>query len=205
MPPTTSDNIVGDVYIEVARLYIKNRTGPWTAPLINTVGFPSLRSVTDSWKSLVDSKSSGDGIPRDSPESVKSGYEAQKRIKEQILSDDTGVFETLASSWGQLTVAAQKTFSRGVVRPSSSSIFDLPFLDPRYCSDPIDCEIMVLGLRLKMRLIQTEAMRELMPQPYLLFNTTDHDALMEEVHKGLVTERHPSGTPAMMPLDMGEL
>ncbi|KAJ4318593.1 hypothetical protein N0V84_006758 [Fusarium piperis] len=165
---------------------------PWTAPLINTVAFPSLQS------------SSGEAVPGDAPRSVKIGYEAQKQVlQEQVLSNDMGIFETMANSWGQLTVAAQKTFSRGTVRPSTSSIFDPPLLDPRYCSDPIDCEVIVLGLQLNMKLIETKAMKELMPQPYTAFNTTDHDKLMREVLRGLTTERHPSGTVAMMPLDMG--
>ncbi|KAJ4192028.1 hypothetical protein NW755_004163 [Fusarium falciforme] len=75
----------------------------------------------------------------------------------------------MANSWGQLTVAAQKTFSRGTVRPSTSSTFDPPLLDPRYCSDPIDCEIIVLGLQLNRKLLETKAMKELMPQPYTAF------------------------------------
>ncbi|RSL50154.1 hypothetical protein CEP53_008892 [Fusarium sp. AF-6] len=186
-----SDSIIGEVHDQVSRMYFNNRTGPWTAPLINT-------------KDFVDDKSSGEAIPDDAPQSVKIGYEAQKEIlREQVLSNDMGIFETMANSWGQLTVAAQKTFSRGTVRPSTSSIFDPPLLDPRYCSDPIDCEIIVLGLQLNMKLIETKAMKELMPQPYTAFNTTDHDKLMREVLRGLTTERHPSGTVAMMPRDMG--
>ncbi|WAO92729.1 Hypothetical protein NCS54_01024900 [Fusarium falciforme] len=155
-------------------------------------------------KDFVDDKSSGEAVPEDAPPSVKIGYELQKEVlREQVLSNDMGIFETMANSWGQLTVAAQKSFSRGTVRPSTSSIFDPPLLDPRYCSDPIDCEIIVLGLQLNMKLLETKAMKELMPQPYTAFNTTDHDKLMREVLKGLTTERHPSGTVAMMPRDMG--
>ncbi|KAH7202122.1 hypothetical protein DER44DRAFT_842185 [Fusarium oxysporum] len=141
-----SNEIADGVYDEAAEEYIRNRT----APLINTIAFPSLRSATDDWKQFMN-KSSGDGIPSNTPNS------------------------------GQLTVAAQKTFSRVTVRPSSSSIFDLPKLDPRYCSDPIDCEIIVLGLQMNTKLIQTNAMKELMPE----------------------ANRHPSGTAAMMPLELG--
>ncbi|KAJ4212519.1 hypothetical protein NW759_011557 [Fusarium solani] len=43
-----SDAIIGEVHDQVSRMYIDNRTGPWTAPLINTVAFPNLQSVTDS-------------------------------------------------------------------------------------------------------------------------------------------------------------
>nr|RBQ85908.1 hypothetical protein FVER53263_06833 [Fusarium verticillioides] len=199
----TSGEITDDVYDEVAVEYIRNRTGPWTAPLINTVAFPSLRCATDDWKQFMN-KSSGDGIPSNTSNSVKKGYEVQKKIlQDQILSNDTGIFETMANSQGQLTVAAQKTFSRGTVRPSSSSIFDLPKLDLRYCSDPIDCEIIVLGLQMNAKLIQTDAMKELMPGAESAFDTTDHETLMKHVMEKITTERHHSGTAAMMPLELG--
>ncbi|KAJ4265004.1 hypothetical protein NW762_005247 [Fusarium torreyae] len=198
-----SSEIVDEVYDEVAQEYIQNRTGPWTAPLINTVGFVNLKSATDDWKEFLN-KSSGDGIPSDTPSTVKKGYEIQKEIlQHQVLSNDTGIFEIMANSWGQLTVAAQKTFSRGTVQPSTSSIFDQPVLDPRYCSDPADCEIIVLGLQLNLKLIQTKAMKELMPEPESAFDTTDGEALMRQVLKKITTERHPSGTAAMMPLELG--
>jgi choline dehydrogenase-like flavoprotein len=149
-------------------------------------------------------KSSGNGIPSTAPSSVQKGYRIQKEIlKGQILRHDTGIFEIMANSWGQLTVAAQKTFSRGTVRPSTSSMFDQPVIDPRYCSDPIDCEIIVLGLQLNTKLINTKAMRELMPEPESAFDTTDGKALMSQAMKKITTERHPSGTAAMMPLELG--
>jgi hypothetical protein len=72
--------------------------GPWTAPLINTIAFPSLRSATDDWKQFMN-KSSGDGIPSNTPNPVKKGYEFQKKIlQDQILSNDAGTFETMAIS-----------------------------------------------------------------------------------------------------------
>ncbi|KAF5246818.1 hypothetical protein FANTH_6680 [Fusarium anthophilum] len=93
-----SDEITDDMYDKVAEEYIQNRTGPWTAPLINTVAFPSLRSATGDWKQFMN-KSSGDGIPSHIPKSVKKGYEVQKKIlQDQILSNDTGIFETMANS-----------------------------------------------------------------------------------------------------------
>jgi choline dehydrogenase len=102
-----------------------------------------------------------------------------------------------------LAVAAQKTFSRGTIQPSSSSIFDTPKLDPRYCSDTIDCEIIVLGLQMNTKLIQTNAMKELMPEAESVFDTTDRESLMKQVMEKITTERHPSGTAAMMALELG--
>ncbi|KAF5018479.1 hypothetical protein F66182_9533 [Fusarium sp. NRRL 66182] len=198
----TRSDIVDDLYNKVADKYVQTRTGPWTAPLINTVAFPSLQSVTNDEQFI--NKSSGNGIPSDAPLSVQKGYEIQKKIlQQQILSSDTGIFEIMANSRGQLSVAAQKIFSRGTVRPSTSSIFDQPVIDPRYCSDPIDCEIIVLGLQVNMKLIKTKALKLLMSEPEKAFNTTDGEALMQRVLKGMATENHPSGTAAMMPLDLG--
>ncbi|KAK2672336.1 Glucose-methanol-choline oxidoreductase, N-terminal [Fusarium oxysporum f. sp. vasinfectum] len=66
--------------------------------LINTIAFPSLRSATDDWKQFMN-KSSGDCIPSNTPNSVKKGYEFQKKIlQDQILSNDAGTFETMAIS-----------------------------------------------------------------------------------------------------------
>lgn len=82
-------------------------------------------------------------------------------------------------------------------------MFDQPVIDPRYCSDSIDCEIIVLGLQLNTKLINTKAMRELMPEPESAFDTADGKTLMRQVMDKIATERHPSGTAAMMPLELG--
>ncbi|KAF5975699.1 alcohol oxidase [Fusarium coicis] len=117
------------------------------------------------------------------------------------ITDD--VHDEVAEEYIRSRTAAQRTFSRGTVRPSPSSIFDLPKLDPRYCSDPIDCEIIVLGLQMNAKLIQTDAMGELMPKAESAFDTTDHETLMKHVMEKITAERHPSGTAAMMPLELG--
>ncbi|KAF5691321.1 GMC oxidoreductase [Fusarium denticulatum] len=159
----TSGEITDDVYDEVAEEYIRNRT----------VAFPSLRSATDDWKQFMN-KSSGDGIPLNTPNSVKKGYELLK--KPSLVAPSV---------------------------PHHLRFFDLPKLDPRYCSDPIDCEIIVLGLQMDTKLIQTDAMKELMPEAESAFDTTDHETLMKHVMEKITTERHPSGTAAMMPLELG--
>ncbi|KAF5649265.1 GMC oxidoreductase [Fusarium tjaetaba] len=92
----TSGEITDDVYDEVAEEYIRSRTG--STHFWKRFAFPSLRSATDDWKQFMN-KSSGDGIPSNTPNSVKKGYEVQKKIlQDQILSNDTGIFETMANS-----------------------------------------------------------------------------------------------------------
>ncbi|SCO88110.1 uncharacterized protein FRV6_12237 [Fusarium oxysporum] len=73
-----SNEIADGVYDEAAEEYIRNRT--------------------DDWKQFMN-KSSGDCIPSNTPNSVKKGYEFQKKIlQDQILSNDAGTFETMAIS-----------------------------------------------------------------------------------------------------------
>ncbi|KAG7411372.1 Dehydrogenase xptC [Fusarium oxysporum f. sp. rapae] len=128
-------------------------------------------------------------------------YRNESYFRSNEIAD--GVYDEVAEEYIWNRTAAQKTFSRGTVRPSSSSIFDLPKLDLRYCSDPIDCEILVLGLQMNTKLIQTNFMKGLMPEAESAFDTTDHQTLMKDVMEKISTERHLSGTAAMMPLELG--
>ncbi|KAF4447292.1 hypothetical protein F53441_9179 [Fusarium austroafricanum] len=83
-------------------------------------------------------------------------------------------------------------------------MFVPPKPDLRYCSDPIDCEIIVLGLKLNTKLIQTTAMKDLMPNPESALDTVDNGALMkqarEDYHK--VPSFRTSGTAAIMSLEL---
>ncbi|KAF7561251.1 hypothetical protein G7046_g2876 [Stylonectria norvegica] len=202
----TSSQITGDEFNEVAQEYIQHRTGPWTAPLINTVAFPALSSVVNAvdWiaQRVLPAK---DGLPGNAPASVKRGYAAQKQLlRAQLLETDAGVFEILADSTGTLTVSAMKSFSRGTVRPSDTkSVFDQPVLNPRYCSNPIDCDIIALGLQLNRKHIGTKAMSQLQPKLPDKWNTDDRETLIGLLKPLITTEFHPSGTTAMMPLSMG--
>ncbi|KAF4428303.1 GMC oxidoreductase [Fusarium acutatum] len=128
-------------------------------------------------------------------------YRDESYFRSDEITDD--VYDEVAEEYIRNSTAAQKTFSRGTVGPSLSSIFDLPKLDPRYCSDPIDCETIVLGLQMNTGLIQTNAMKEHMPEAESVFDTTDHETLIKHVTEKIATERHFLGTAAMMPLELG--
>lgn len=193
-------------------LYYTTKTnkslGPLTAPLINTVAFPSLQYHASEWKPLLQhaqNQSSFTFLPLDTPPTVQSGYTRQKRlVLSHLARPDVGAYELLAASWGQMSIANQKPLSRGTVRPASASIFDGPVVDPRYCADPLDCKIIRLGLQLVQRLMRTEAMTPLQPvveDPRL--NSTDEMELMAALKPLVGTEYHPSGTTSMMPLELG--
>jgi choline dehydrogenase len=118
--------------------------------------------------------------------------------------DTVGAYELLSTYWGELSIANQKSLSRGTVRPTSADIFVPPAIDPRYCSNPTDCDILLLGLQLNARLIRTKAMAELMPRTNPPFDQASNaTALMTALKERVGTEFHPSGTTAMMPKDLG--
>ncbi|GJC79045.1 oxygen-dependent choline dehydrogenase [Colletotrichum liriopes] len=158
------------------------------------------------WEALQNAanQSSFDFLPLDTPSAVRTGYAAQKRfILAHLARGDVGAYELLATSWGQIAIAAQKPLSRGTVRPTSPSIFDEPLLDPRYCADPLDCKVIRLGLRTARRLMRTEAMRPLLPTVDPRFESEDERELMAALKPLVGTEYHPSGTTSMMPEEMG--
>ncbi|RYP72239.1 hypothetical protein DL771_004369 [Monosporascus sp. 5C6A] len=181
---------------------------PWTAPMVNTVAFLSLRSVTEDWAHLL--RGAGrvaDHLPTSYDKTLYAGYAAQQ---EQLLSllnrTDPPAYELMSTSWGQLAVSALQPFSRGFVEATSPSVFknQPPVIDPRYCSHAFDCEVLLLGLDLNERLIQTGPMAALGPAPaFSSDEVQDRTTLNKTMRRMVMSESHPSGTAAMMPLDKG--
>ncbi|KAI8261883.1 hypothetical protein K4K58_001000 [Colletotrichum sp. SAR11_239] len=179
---------------------------PLTTPLINTVVFPALKHHADEWRTLLahSKNQSFDFLPLDTPSAVVAGYAKQKALLlNHLAREDVGAYELLAASWGQISIANQKPLSRGTVRPSSSSVYDAPVVDPRYCADPLDCKIIRLGLQLTQKLMATDAMRPLLPLVDAKYNSTDERELMTALKPLVGTEYHPSGTTSMLPKDLG--
>lgn len=200
--------------------YDTNRTGPLTVPMINTVAFPAMHQFADDWEDLLEDASQrevGNVLPADTDAAVQQGYTAQRELQLRLLRDPVeGAIEILVDSIGTISVAMQRPLSRGTVRPRSSDIFDLPVVDPRYCADPFDCLVLARGLLFNCALIRTDSMAELQPTvqaPYFCpdvldsgnstGNVTTDDRMLALARENLVTEFHPSGTTAMLPLNLG--
>ncbi|TDZ58601.1 Dehydrogenase xptC [Colletotrichum trifolii] len=201
----TSQDLTGDDFTAALDTFLVNKTGPMTAPLINTIAFPSLLNHLESRPLISQARNqSFDFLPVDTPPAVREGYLRQRRLLLSHLSrKDVGAYELLAASWGQISIASQKPLSRGTVRPSSPSAFDAPLVDPRYCADPLDCAIIRLGLQLSQKLMRTAAMAPLLPVIDAQFSSADEGALVEALKARVGTEYHPSGTTSMMPRDLG--
>lgn len=148
--------------------------------------------------------SAQDNLDRTAPAACRLGYAAQKvLLNQQLLSNDVGILETLASSTGSLSVATQKVFSRGFVVPKSNNIWDGPLVNPRYCSNAADCDTLVLGIQTLNKLVATDAFKELQVAIPDEFNTNDRTQLLKLIKAKIGTEFHPAGTAAMMPENLG--
>jgi choline dehydrogenase-like flavoprotein len=142
------------------------------------------------------------------------GYLAQLTLLTSLLSNPTvGAIEVMADSIGTLTVSVQHPLSRGTVRAlspdllSGGAVAGNIALDPRYCSHPADCGLLVAGLGFNRRVVETEGMRELQPDPEVGVLVDDVGVLeglvKRRVKRRVQTEFHVSGTTAMMPFALG--
>ncbi|KAK4199434.1 putative GMC oxidoreductase [Triangularia verruculosa] len=214
----TANDLTGSILEEVEGQYFANRTGPLTHPLISTLAFTSLRHLATDWKSLLSNISNSQPeshLPRGPGQhpTVLKGYIHQQRVLTSLLSHSTvGALEVMADSIGTLTAAVQHPLSRGFVRALSADLLangavsQNILLDPRYCSHPFDCDVLVRGLKLNNQLVKTKAMQQLVPRPSSPWDdsTSQNDtALLEAIRSKLQTEFHPAGSTSMLPLELG--
>ncbi|KAF5872476.1 putative gmc oxidoreductase protein [Botrytis fragariae] len=188
--------------------YYVNKTGPWTAGAINTVAFPSLSQVTSNWANMLsDAENQGvtDYLVPGLDASVLSGYAAQKDLIVELLNrSDVSAYELLNDNVGLMSVAAMHPLSRGSVHITTDNPYVPPDIDPRYCSNPLDLQILMDALMFNNRIINTNPMKLLQPRPYYPFlpNATP-ETLIPAIKSGLRTEFHGSGSTSMMPREMG--
>ncbi|KAI0828422.1 GMC oxidoreductase [Hypoxylon sp. FL0890] len=203
-------DIVGNTRDAVRREYLANRTGPWTAPMVNAVAFTALAWVTDRLQEVLDEATNAtNNLPPSYDSTLRAGYAAQKSELISLRArNNTSAYEVMSTSWGQLAVSAMQPFSRGTIQAISSSFFEnsSTLIDPRFCSHPVDCKLLLLALTFNDRLIQTSPMAALIPVPPPGFGIADarnQTALDEVMKKIIVSGIHLSDTTSMLLLDLG--
>ncbi|KAI1765470.1 GMC oxidoreductase [Hypoxylon sp. FL1150] len=205
----TAWDIVGSIRDAVREEYLTNRTGPWTAPMVNAGAFAALSWVTDRVEDILTAANTSANLPPSYDSTLRAGYVAQQtELISLLMRTDTPAYEVMSTSWGQLAVSGMQPFSRGVVAAKSASIFEnwTPIVDPRFCSHPVDCQLILLGLEFNDRLIQTPSMAALLPVPQPGFGIADArnaTALDEAMRAKISSGFHPSGTTSMLPLEYG--
>ncbi|KAB8297844.1 hypothetical protein EYC80_001640 [Monilinia laxa] len=188
--------------------YYVNKTGPWTAGAINTVAFPSLSQITSNWTNRIaaaENQGVTDYLVPGLDASVISGYAAQKDLIIKLLNrSDVSAYELLNDNMGLLSVAAMHPLSRGSVHITTDNPYVPPDIDPRYCSNPLDLQILTDALMFNNELVNTNSIRLLQPKPYYpFFPDATPESLIAAINSGLRTEFHGSGSTSMMPREMG--
>ena len=94
-------------------------------------------------------------------------------------------------------------FSRGTVHINSASPYDMPTIDPRYLSHPLDLEIFARHLRYIPTIAATEPLASLLKEGGKRLpegmDISTLDAAKDHVRRNLITNNHPCGTCAMLP------
>ncbi|KAG9945636.1 alcohol oxidase, partial [Aureobasidium melanogenum] len=191
-------------------VYQANRTGPWTAGPPDGNAFPSLSILTNRSFSIVtkaQTQKAIDYLPEDIHPNLLAGYNAQRQLLIKALQDPRrAAYELLNFNYGAFSNVNMRPFSRGsvkLVQLNSSRPFDPPLIDPRYGSNPVDLDVLLASIVYNRQVLATTSMRSLQPlQLNPTPNATDQE-ILEFIKANLQTEFHPSGSCAMLPLDLG--
>lgn len=187
--------------------YLANRTGPWTTGSPDGVAFPALSDVVNGSTAIVDaamSQSIAQYLVPGLDPTVAAGFAAQLPLLIGALQDtQRAAYEILNNNAGELSVATMRPFSRGTITLNSSQPFVPPLIDPRYGSNPVDLQILLAALLFNRQLLATQAMQWLDPVQLLPSIEANESSIMAIISSGVRTEYHPSGTCAMMPLEIG--
>ncbi|TIA30059.1 hypothetical protein D6C79_09765 [Aureobasidium pullulans] len=187
--------------------YQANRTGPWTAGPPDGNAFPALLVLTNRSFSIItkaQTQKAIDYLPPDVHQNVIAGFEAQRQLLIKALQDPKrAAYELLNFNYGAFSNVNMRPFSRSTVKLSSSRPFDPPLIDPRYGSNPVDLEVLLASIVYNRQVLGTTSMKlleplQLNPRP----NATDQE-ILQFIKANIQTEFHPSGTCAMLPLDLG--
>jgi choline dehydrogenase len=143
-------------------------------------------------------------LPADTPPTVLAGFVQQKNsLIERLGRINVAAYEIINNNAGSLAVSVMHPLSRGTTHINTTDPFDSPVLDPRWLTNPTDRQILMEALLFNRMIVTTPPMVQLQAaqvSPWSWFN----DSMLEWfINDGIRTEFHPSGTCAMLPLNLG--
>ncbi|MCJ1405765.1 hypothetical protein MMC11_008995 [Xylographa trunciseda] len=187
--------------------YYTDKTGPWTAGSPNALAFPPLPLIsenTDAILSNASSQSPTDYLLPGLDSTVVAGFQAQKEsLIARLGTTTSAAYEIINNNAGSLTVSVMHPLSRGVCYINSPDPFETPVIDPRWLSNPTDRSVLIEALKFNRQILAAPSMQLLQAAQFVPPVDADDDALNQVINNGIRTEFHPSGTLAMLPLEMG--
>ncbi|MCJ1417242.1 hypothetical protein MMC32_003584 [Xylographa parallela] len=206
-PSPTELTTNGTYNTECEEEYYADKTGPWTAGSPNALAFPPLPLIsnnTDAILSNASSQSPTDYLLPGLDSTVIAGFDAQKQsLITRLGTTTSAAYEIINNNAGSLTVAVMHPLSRGVCYINSPDPFEPPVIDPRWLSNPTDRSVLIEALKFNRQILAAPSMQLLQAAQFVPPVDADDDALNQVINNGIRTEFHPSGTLAMLPLEMG--
>lgn len=187
--------------------YVTSKTGPWTSGPPNAIAFPPLPLISNNSDWILRDaglQDPGTYLPPNTPPAVLAGFAKQKAsLVERLGRNNVGAYEIINNNGGSLAVSVMHPFSRGTTHISSVNPFNSPVLDPRWVSNPTDREVLMEALYFNRMILATPPMQLLQPAQFTPNISATFAQLDYTINDGIRTEFHPSGTCAMLPLDLG--
>ncbi|KAJ4469905.1 hypothetical protein C8J55DRAFT_436620 [Lentinula edodes] len=184
-------------YINSATAYVN---------LTTLLGSDSASALISSAQAEVDSSASSLLPLGDS--TVAAGYKAiYDTITNQFYSSNSGQIELLLSITSTsvlIQAAIQHPLSVGELYITSDSVFNYPFLNPNYLVHDADLTILREGFKMARLVSQASPLSTYLTGETTPGSSVSTDAEWDTWIQGAVgTEYHPTGTCAMLPLELG--
>ena len=203
--------------------YTESRTGPLTSSFHSWANMPLAEGLSEELLSLLKDELAKVHNPHSPAEA--SQYAMIRQVLEnpreqsaligsgpaQAHHDASTQRELFAISdphnYMCILLGLSRPFSRGTVHIQSSNVNDLPAVDPKYFSHPIDLEILGRHMQWTRKIRETKPLADfLKPDGVTIPRDLDVETLefaKEHIRRNLVTYNHPCGTCAMMPEKLG--
>ncbi|MCJ1456766.1 hypothetical protein MMC28_007131 [Mycoblastus sanguinarius] len=193
--------------LEAEQEYDTDKIGPWTAGSPNALAFNPLPLISNNSASILSNASNQDPteyLVAGLDPTIIAGFTAQKQSLASRLAENTvAAYEIINNNAGSLTVSVMHPLSRGTCYIQSADPFQPPAIDPRWLTNPVDRQVLIEALLFNRQILATPPMLELQAAQFVPPADADNDAINQVINNGLRTEFHPSGTLAMLPLELG--
>ncbi|KAL3480888.1 hypothetical protein BJX99DRAFT_272582 [Aspergillus californicus] len=189
---------------EMGALYELNRTGPWTVATGNTFAFLTAQHLNVSMTDLAHAaqQPASQYLRSGLDKTVIQGYEKTKSaLLESMIDGKVALTENLFGG----TASLQKPLSRGSIHAASTDPFNMPLVNYRSLSNPLDIQILIQSIRFNTDILpQTPAYMGLgavMQSPSPGLSDEEITALIRS--SAFPSFAHPSCTCSMLKLEDG--